>query len=109
MPSDATVEDVFQRVTNRGNHCTPRVTRTLRFLLNLGFFFFIPALLLSQEQKLASAPIYTTPLATGVRLDPEGEFVDLSSMPGNGARATWQKAGCSLERLARAGNPGHER
>ena len=53
------------------HHCT------LRFLLNVGFF--MPALLLSQEQKLASAP--TTPLATGLRLDPEGEFVDLSSMP----------------------------
>jgi len=64
-----------------GNSCTPRVTRTMRFLLNVGFFFFMPALLLSQEQKLASAPTYTTPLATGLRLDPEGEFVDLSSMP----------------------------
>src|SRR3954466_3186376 len=64
-----------------GNNCAPRVTRTLRFLLNVGFFFFLPALLLSQEQKLDSAPTYTTPLATGVRLDPEGEFVDLSSMP----------------------------
>ena len=66
---------------NGENNWTPRVTRTLRFLLNFGFFFLIPALMLSQEQKLASAPTYTTPLATGLRLDPEGEFVDLSSMP----------------------------
>jgi DNA-binding beta-propeller fold protein YncE len=27
------------------------------------------------------APTFTAPLATGVRLDPEGEFVDLGSMP----------------------------
>ena len=39
------------------------------------------ALMLSQEQKSVPPPRYTTPLATGVRLDPEGEFVDLSSMP----------------------------
>ena len=68
-------------MVNVGNNCTHRVTRTLRILLNIGFFFFMPALLLSQEHKPASGPTYTTPLATGVRLDPEGEFVDLSSMP----------------------------
>ena len=68
-------------MVNGRNNSAPRVTRTLRFLLNVGFFFFMPALLLSQEQKLASAPTYTTPLAIGLRLDPEGEFVDLSSMP----------------------------
>ena len=27
------------------------------------------------------APTFTTPLATGVRLDAEGEFIDLGSMP----------------------------
>ena len=75
------VVGVAQTMVNGGNNCAPRVTRTLRFLLNVGFFFFMPALMLSQEQKLASAPTYTTPLATGLRLDPAGEFVDLSSMP----------------------------
>src|SRR5215468_4494930 len=77
------VVGVAQTMVHGGNSRTPRVTRTLRFLLNVGFFFFMPALLLSQEQKLSSAPtpIYTTPLATGLRLDPEGEFADLSSMP----------------------------
>ena len=45
-----------------GNSRTPRVTRTLRFLLNVGFFFFMPALLLSQEQKLSSARLRPTPL-----------------------------------------------
>ena len=72
---------VAQTMVHGGNNCAPRVTRTLRSLLTVGFFFFMPALMLSQEQKLASAPTYTTPLATGLRLDPEGEFVDLSSMP----------------------------
>jgi DNA-binding beta-propeller fold protein YncE len=81
MPSDATVKDIFRPMINVGNHCTPRVAHTLRFLLNIGLLFFIPALMLSQEKELASAPTYTTPLATGLRLDPEGEFVDLSSMP----------------------------
>ena len=72
---------VAQTMVHGGNNCAPRVTRTLRSLLTVGLFFFMPALMLSQEQKLASAPTYTTPLATGLRLDPEGEFVDLSSMP----------------------------
>ena len=47
----------------------------------LNVFFFMPLLMVAQEQKSVPAPRYTTPLATGVRLDPEGEFIDLSSMP----------------------------
>src|SRR5947209_4436574 len=34
-----------------------------------------------QEPKPSTTSTYTPPLATGVRLDPEGEFVDLGSMP----------------------------
>src|SRR4051812_31612914 len=63
------------------NNCAPPVTLMLRPLLNVGFFFFMTALMMSQEQKQTWAPTYTTPLATGVRLDPEGESIDLSSMP----------------------------
>ena len=54
------VVGVAQTMANAGNNCTPRGTRTIRSLLNIGFFFFMPALLL----KLASASTYTTPLAT---------------------------------------------
>ncbi len=34
-----------------------------------------------QESKPSTTSTYTTPLATGVRLDPEGTFVDLGPMP----------------------------
>jgi len=33
------------------------------------------------HERSVSPPSYTTPLATGVRLDPVGEFIDLGSMP----------------------------
>jgi DNA-binding beta-propeller fold protein YncE len=72
---------LISTMINVGNNCTPRVTRALRSLLSVCFFFLMSALMLSQEQKSVPPPRYTTPLATGVRLDPEGEFVDLSSMP----------------------------
>jgi DNA-binding beta-propeller fold protein YncE len=35
----------------------------------------------AQEQKPSTQQTYTTPLATGVRLDPEGEAMNLGSMP----------------------------
>jgi DNA-binding beta-propeller fold protein YncE len=57
--------------------CGPRLSK--KFLSGL-------ALLLVVSSGLAStpnidAPTFTTPLATGVRLDAEGEFIDLGSMP----------------------------
>src|ERR1700733_10604430 len=33
------------------------------------------------ESNAAEAPAYTTPLSTGVRLDPIGDAIDLGSMP----------------------------
>ena len=48
--------------------------------------FGLVALLVLDSSGVAStprmdAPTFTTPLATGVRLDAEGEFIDLGSMP----------------------------
>jgi DNA-binding beta-propeller fold protein YncE len=50
------------------------------------FLFGLVAFLVLVSSGLAStphmdAPTFTTPLATGVRLDAEGEFIDLGSMP----------------------------
>jgi DNA-binding beta-propeller fold protein YncE len=44
-----------------------------------------------QERKPSTASAYTTPLATGVRLDPEGQLIDLGSMPLGMALAPGQK------------------
>lgn len=58
--------------------CGPRLSKK--------FLFGLAHLLLLVSSGLAStanmdAPTFTTPLATGVRLDAEGEFIDLGSMP----------------------------
>jgi DNA-binding beta-propeller fold protein YncE len=46
---------------------------------------------IAQDQKPQTTSTYTTPLATGVRLDPEGQFIDLGSMPLGMALAPGQK------------------
>jgi len=56
-----------------GNNRISQARHMLLPLLNV--FFFMPLLMVAQEQKSVPAPRYTTPLATGVRLDPEGEFL----------------------------------
>ena len=48
--------------------------------LILAVFSILVFLKLAWTQEV-SAPTYTMPLATGVRLDPEGEFIGLGSMP----------------------------
>jgi DNA-binding beta-propeller fold protein YncE len=60
------------------SECGPRLSNK--------FLFGLVALLVLVSSGLAStpnvdAPTFTTPLATGVRLDAEGEFIDLGSMP----------------------------
>ena len=56
--------------------------RRLRFHKKLASLlialFGLPVCGLTQNATVAN---YTVPLATGVRLDPEGEFIDLGSMP----------------------------
>lgn len=49
--------------------------------LTVSAFLLIVIAVSGQESKPSTTSTYTTPLATGVRLDPEGEFVDLGSMP----------------------------
>lgn len=51
----------------------------IRYWLGWMAFLFIAMIVTAQDQKPQTT--YTTPLATGVRLDPEGEFIDLGSMP----------------------------
>ncbi len=43
----------------------------------------ITVLVAAQVPKSQTVSRYTTPLSTGVRLDPEGEFIDLGSMDNN--------------------------
>jgi len=49
--------------------------QTVLFIIGCGLC------LLGQTAKQTREPSYTTPLATGVRLDPVGTFIDLGSMP----------------------------
>lgn len=64
------------------NHNLARI-QLCRHGLRLGVLLSaaaISATALAQDAG-TSASVYTTPLATGVRLDPEGESIDLGSMP----------------------------
>jgi DNA-binding beta-propeller fold protein YncE len=57
----------------------PRACRLPWILPAILFLFTGPTAAQNQKSPVASA--YTTPLATGVRLDPEGAFVDLGRLP----------------------------
>src|SRR5437660_237432 len=65
----------------------------IRMWLRPGWFvlLLIAVLAAAQDQKSKTASTYTTPLATGVRLDAEGEFIDLGSMPLGMALASSRK------------------
>jgi DNA-binding beta-propeller fold protein YncE len=66
------------KISARRVRCRRFVSKALSPLLLILFVFATPV---STQQT--PVPTYTTPLATGVRLDPEGQFVDLGSMPLN--------------------------
>ena len=58
--------------------CGPRLSN--KSLLGLVAFLVLVSSGLASTSNM-DAPTFTTPLATGVRLDAEGEFIDLGSMP----------------------------
>lgn len=57
---------------------SPLPCRWASLALAVLFLITMPAV---AENENSQAAVYTSPLATGVRLDPEGEFIDLGSMP----------------------------
>ena len=60
------------------SECGPRLSN--KFFLGLVAFLVLVSSGLASTANM-DAPTFTTPLATGVRLDAEGEFIDLGSMP----------------------------
>lgn len=58
--------------------CGPRLSK--KFLAGLAHLLLLVSSGLASTPNM-DAPTFTTPLATGVRLDAEGEFIDLGSMP----------------------------
>ena len=60
------------------SECGPRLSN--KFLFGLVAFLVLVSSGLASTPHM-DAPTFTTPLATGVRLDAEGEFIDLGSMP----------------------------
>ena len=60
------------------SECGPRLSN--KFFLGLVAFLVLVSSGLASTANM-DGPTFTTPLATGVRLDAEGEFVDLGSMP----------------------------
>lgn len=57
---------------------TRRIRESHRFCLVAAMLLAILSVAYAQAQKPVT---FTQPLATGVRLDPEGDFIDLGSMP----------------------------
>ena len=68
----------FSKLNASGGDCGPHLSNKLLFAL-VTFLVPISSELASTPHK--DAPTFTTPLATGVRLDAEGDFIDLGSMP----------------------------
>ena len=68
----------FWKINVSGGNCGTRFANKL--LLGL-LVFLVPISSGLRSIPHMDAPTFTTPLATGVHLDAEGEFIDLGSMP----------------------------
>src|SRR6516225_414523 len=66
-------------------HFVPKATAALllRFVLPASLLGFSCSARMHAQvvPATSAAPTFTSPLATGVRLDPVGDFIDLGSMP----------------------------